>query len=106
MTVQGQRVVATTGIKCVGNRCMLHGVPYSPPYRISAIGDPAALLAAIDNDPYLTSTASRPRPHDLGRWVEPREQLRLPGTTGSTELSYAQPPRLGTTVGGNGQTAT
>ena len=33
MTIQGQRVISTTGIKCVGNTVVLHGVPYSPPYR-------------------------------------------------------------------------
>ncbi len=33
MTIAGERVVATTGIKCVGNTVVLHGVPYSPPYR-------------------------------------------------------------------------
>ncbi|HEU5045745.1 MAG TPA: DUF881 domain-containing protein, partial [Nocardioidaceae bacterium] len=31
MTIQGQRVIATTGIKCVGNTVVLHDVPYSPP---------------------------------------------------------------------------
>src|SRR5699024_7652873 len=40
MTIQGQRVVSTTGIKCVGNTVVLHGVPYAPPYVITAIGDP------------------------------------------------------------------
>ena len=33
MTIQDQRVVSTTGVKCVGNVVILHGVPYSPPYR-------------------------------------------------------------------------
>ncbi len=53
VTVQGQRVVSTTDIKCEGNAVILHGVPYSPPYRISAVGDQDSLLAAIDGDPYL-----------------------------------------------------
>ena len=48
MTIQGQRVIATTGIKCVGNTVVLHGIPYAPPYRISAIGDPVELQAALD----------------------------------------------------------
>ena len=32
MTIQGQRVISTTGIKCVGNTVVLHGIPYAPPY--------------------------------------------------------------------------
>ena len=46
MTLQDQRVISTTGIKCVGNTVVLHGVPYAPPYVITAIGNPSALLAA------------------------------------------------------------
>ena len=53
MTIQGQRVISTTGIKCVGNTVMLHGVPYSPPYRIAAIGNVAALQASLDNSDYV-----------------------------------------------------
>lgn len=53
VTIQGQRVVSTTGIRCIGNSVQLQGVPYSQPYVISAVGDPAALESAIANDPYL-----------------------------------------------------
>ncbi len=41
VTVQGQRIVTTTGIRCIGNAVQLQGVPYSQPYVISAVGDPA-----------------------------------------------------------------
>ena len=37
VTIQGQRVISTTGIKCDGNLVSLHGVPYYPPYEI--VGD-------------------------------------------------------------------
>ena len=56
MTIQGQRVVSTTGIKCVGNTVVLHGVPYSPPYRISAIGPTGEMLASVNASPYIGST--------------------------------------------------
>ena len=39
MTIQGQRVISTTAVKCVGNTVVLHGIPYAPPYVISAIGN-------------------------------------------------------------------
>ena len=41
VTIQGQRLISTTGIKCEGNQVTLHGLPYSPPYVIVGIGDPA-----------------------------------------------------------------
>lgn len=50
MTVNGQRIVATSAIRCVGNVLLLHGRVYSPPYVIAAIGDAVALRAALDRD--------------------------------------------------------
>jgi len=107
MTIQGQRVIATTGIKCVGNTVVLHDVPYSPPYVISAIGDPEAMLTSLNNNPYLIIYRQYVERWQLGYSVAPREQLRLPGFSGSVELSYARPAgSTGATVGGNGQNPT
>jgi uncharacterized protein YlxW (UPF0749 family) len=100
MTIQGQRVVATTGIKCVGNTVVLHDVPYSPPYVISAIGDPQQLLESVDTNPYiaiyLQYVASDK--YQLGWQVKTEADLRMPGYAGSTELSYARP--AGAPLGG------
>ncbi|MGH3459109.1 DUF881 domain-containing protein, partial [Aeromicrobium sp.] len=54
VSLQGQRLISTTGIKCVGNTVILDGVPYSPPYVIEAIGDPARLNRALDESPEVT----------------------------------------------------
>ena len=51
MTIQDQRVVATSAVRCVGNTLILGGRVYSPPFVITAIGDQNALLAGLDNDP-------------------------------------------------------
>lgn len=50
MTLQGERVITTTAIKCVGNTVVLHGTPYAPPYEIVAIGDPVALEQGLADD--------------------------------------------------------
>lgn len=55
VTIQGQRLISTTGIKCEGNQVTLHGVPYSPPYVIVGIGDQAAISAALITDPILAT---------------------------------------------------
>ena len=39
MMLQDQRVISTSAVRCVGNTLILQGRVYSPPYRISAIGD-------------------------------------------------------------------
>jgi len=108
MTIQGQRVVATTGIKCVGNTVVLHDVPYSPPYVISAVGDPDAMLTSLDTNPYLRNHYLPWVVRDqLGYAVDVRERLRLPGFSGSLQLSYAHPAgSSGSTVGGDAQNPT
>ncbi len=90
MTIQGQRVVATTGIKCVGNTVILHGVPYSPPYRISAIGPTSSMLASVDASPYIALYLAQVR-KGLGWDVKEEKSLSLPGYDGSTDLDYARP---------------
>ena len=44
VTIPGQRVISTTGIKCEGNAVQLQGVPYPQPYVIQAVGDQGELL--------------------------------------------------------------
>jgi uncharacterized protein YlxW (UPF0749 family) len=90
MTIQGQRVISTTGIKCVGNTVFLHGVTYSPPYRIAAIGDPTALRAALDASDYISYYLEVVDAHGLGYEVIPSVRLELPGFEGSTTLKYAK----------------
>ena len=38
--VMDQRLISTSAVRCVGNTLILQGRVYSPPYRITAVGDP------------------------------------------------------------------
>jgi uncharacterized protein YlxW (UPF0749 family) len=100
MTIQGQRVISTTGIKCVGNTVMLHGVPYSPPYRIAAIGDPVRLRGSLDESDYIDAYLSVVESHDLGYQVASSTRLEFPAYEGSTTLKYAD-AGLGPQPGGD-----
>ena len=92
ITIQGQRVVSTTGIRCIGNSVQLQGVPYSQPYVISAVGDPAALTAAIARDPYLQVYRDDAADPDIAvGWDEQVEdKITAPAYDGLLGLSYAQ----------------
>jgi uncharacterized protein YlxW (UPF0749 family) len=97
MTIQGQRVISTTGIKCVGNTVVLHGIPYSPPYVIEAVGDPASMLTAINESPYIDIYLDYVDRYGLGWDVVPHSEIEVPAYEGSLELQYARP------VGDEGQ---
>lgn len=91
ITIQGQRVVSTTGIKCVGNTVVLHGVPYAPPYTITAIGDPTKLEASLSASPYLQIYQEYVRAYRLGYEQRRERTVTMPPFEGSTTLRYATP---------------
>ena len=93
MTIQGQRVISTTGIKCVGNTVRLHGVPYAPPYVITAIGDPDAMLTSMNDSAYIEIYMQYVESPDfqLGFEVEAHTEVELPGYEGSLDLNFARP---------------
>ncbi len=91
MTIQGQRVISTTGIKCVGNTVVLHGVPYSPPYVITAVGDPVAMLDEIEDSPSIEVYRDYAERYGLGWDVMPHSEVELPPYKGSLDLDYARP---------------
>ena len=92
VTIQGQRVVSTTGIRCIGNSVQLQGVPYSQPYRIQAVGDVTALSNAIANDPYLQVYRADAADPDIAvGWDEQVEaKVTAPGYDGLTDFQYAK----------------
>jgi len=93
VTIQGQRVVSTTGIKCEGNSVMLQGVPYPQPYVIEAVGDPGELTTSIADDPYLQIYRDQSEIPDIavGWDLELADDLTAPAYDGLLDLSYAQP---------------
>ena len=89
MTLQKQRVISTTGIKCVGNTVVLHGVPYAPPYEITAIGDLDALRTALDSSDYIAGYKTYVDAHNLGYEVSTDDDVTMPAYAGSSDLRYA-----------------
>lgn len=91
MTIMGQRVISTTAVRCVGNTLLLHGAVYSPPFRVTAIGDPAALRAALDAAQGVAVFRQYVDAYGLGYRLETAPDVRLPGYDGSVELAHARP---------------
>ncbi len=93
VTIAGQRVISTTGIKCEGPVVQLQGVPYPQPYVIQAVGDPAELMAAIDTDPLVAgyrSDAANPY-IQIGWDVQTEDEVEAPAYDGLLDLTYAEP---------------
>ena len=66
IAINGQRVVATTEIRCAGAVIMINGVRFAPPLKIQAIGDPETLHNALKirrscGQPFLLGSRLRSR---------------------------------------------
>ena len=91
MTIQGQRVISTTGVKCVGNTVVLHGIPYAPPYVISALGDPAALRAALNGSEPHRIYQQYVAAYGLVYEEKAVARAEFPAHQGSLDLQHARP---------------
>ena len=87
MTLMGQRVISTSAVRCVGNTVVLHGRVYSPPFVVSAIGDPERLRDALDDEPGVQLFRRYVEDYDLG-WSVRSVDLELPAYDGPLELPH------------------
>ncbi|OKK18279.1 hypothetical protein AMK16_18240 [Streptomyces sp. CB00455] len=89
--VMDQRLIATSAVRCVGNTLILQGRVYSPPYKVSAVGDPGALRKALGASPALQNYQMYVNAYGLGWKVDEHRALTLPGYSGTVDLHYAKP---------------
>lgn len=89
--VMDQRLISTSAVRCVGNTLILQGRVYSPPYKITAIGDPKRLKKALSASPAIRNYMVYVKVYGLGWKVEDKGRTTLPGYSGAVDLHYAQP---------------
>ncbi|MFI5429665.1 DUF881 domain-containing protein [Aeromicrobium sp. UC242_57] len=92
MSLQGQRLMTTTGIVCVGNVVILDGVPYSPPYVIEAIGNVAGMEQAMAKSPDTISYARYSQDYQLGLEIEQLAQVKVKAYGNPVSLAHATIP--------------
>lgn len=89
--VMDQRLISTSAVRCVGNTLILQGRVYSPPYKITAIGDPGRLNQALSASTAIQNYMVYVNVYGLGWKVTQDGTVTLPGYSGTVDLHYAQP---------------
>lgn len=89
--VMDQRLISTSAVRCVGNTLILQGRVYSPPYRITAVGDRGGLRRALNDSPAIQNYLQYVRAYGLGWKVTADARTTLPGYSGAVDLHYATP---------------
>jgi uncharacterized protein YlxW (UPF0749 family) len=89
ISLQGQRLISTSGIKCVGNTVLINGRQYSPPYRIDAVGDVTGMISAINTSPATITYADYVDAYQLGLKVSSGGELTIPAYEDQVGLQFA-----------------
>nr|WP_164396822.1 DUF881 domain-containing protein [Streptomyces harenosi] len=89
--VMDQRLISTSAVRCVGNTLILQGRVYSPPYKITAVGDPQKLKQALAASPAIQNYMVYVNVYGLGWDVREDGKVTLPGYSGAVDLHYARP---------------
>ncbi|MGH3598357.1 MAG: DUF881 domain-containing protein [Mycobacterium sp.] len=89
--MQDQRIIATSAPRCVGNTLLLNGRTYSPPYTIAAVGDAAAMQAALAAAPLVTLYKQYVVRFGLGYTEQATPDVQLVGYTEPVRMHFAKP---------------
>jgi uncharacterized protein YlxW (UPF0749 family) len=88
VAINGQRLVATSAVLCVGNTLLLNGTVHSPPYVVSAVG---AREDQFENDELVRRLHDDADVFGLRFSVSKESDLRLPAYAGAATPRYASP---------------
>jgi uncharacterized protein YlxW (UPF0749 family) len=88
VAVNGERVVAQTGFTCAGPLILAGTKRLAPPYVIHALGDPAALRAALTMPGGFIE--AQIQPYGLGLTITEKSDLFIPAYRGDLVFDHAR----------------
>ncbi len=90
ISVNGQRLVATSPIRSVGPAILINATPQAAPFVIQAIGNPKTLLSGVELPGGVTKSIRAYDPAMFTTKVSPKPLL-LPAYSGTATPQYAKP---------------
>ncbi|MGY1782750.1 DUF881 domain-containing protein [Geodermatophilus sp. SYSU D01036] len=89
VAIMDQRLIATSAVRCVGNVLLLHGRTWSPPFVVTAVGDPAAVRAQLAASPQVAVFEQAVEDFGLTFAVRDRPEVTVPAYTGPLDMAHA-----------------
>jgi uncharacterized protein YlxW (UPF0749 family) len=87
ISIDGERLVSTSAVLCVGNTLLLNGTVHSPPYTIDAVG---AASSRFEADPLVRRLHADATTFRLRFAVDEVGELVLPAFTGAITTHFAR----------------
>ena len=88
VAINGQRLISTSAVLCVGNTLLLNGTVHSPPYTVDAVG---AARDRFEDDPLVRRLHHDAESYGLRFSVDREDDVEVPAYRGATTLTYARP---------------
>lgn len=84
VSINDERIISTTGIKCVGPVIQVNEEKVSPPYVIRAIGDKKKIKEFLNSSKVIEEY----RKKTLKLQIEEKDNITIPGYTKELKLEY------------------
>lgn len=90
ISMNGERIVSSTSLYCVGTTVICNATRLSPPFEVRAIGDPQALSAALEGSAQMAKLNQRAAIYDLPITIVQNQEISVPAHNGSLVFKYAK----------------
>jgi uncharacterized protein YlxW (UPF0749 family) len=90
MSIMDVRVISTSAVRCVGNTLLLHGQVFSPPFKITAIGEPTAMRRALESAEGVQQFRDAVADFGLGYTETVERNVTVRAYDGSSDLRSAE----------------
>lgn len=88
ISINGQRIIATTEISLAGDNVNINTIPTAPPYQIKAIGNPDTIEATITIRYGIIENLKK---SGIRIEIAKQEEVNIPRYNGILKFRYAQP---------------
>lgn len=89
VTIMGERLIATSAVRCVGNTLLLEGRTWSPPFVVTAVGDADAMRERLGESQEVSLLQTAVDRFGLTYRIDDRRDVVLPAYDGPLDLQYA-----------------
>ncbi|GAA0564057.1 DUF881 domain-containing protein [Paractinoplanes ferrugineus] len=90
MSIMDVRVISTSAVRCVGNTLLLHGQVFSPPFKITAIGEPTTMRQALESAEGVQQFRDAVADFGLGYTETVERNVTVRAYDGSSDLRSAR----------------
>ncbi|OQB06067.1 MAG: hypothetical protein BWY19_00496 [bacterium ADurb.Bin212] len=90
ISINDQRIVATTAIDCVVNTILINNVKLSNPFKITAIGNSEKMMALLSSSLSLSDLKKRVKANGVLFTVKSRDSLKIKSYVGSFTVISGQ----------------